>query len=241
MLSDSHGRRSHTPDEGSALVPARRHNLGEQVADRLRAAIVDGELAPGDHLGEEELALRLKVSRGPVRSALMLLEREGLTKPAGHKGVVVADLSEADFFEVRTLRSSLEVLAIRLIAATAPEEARTGVGLRPSPREPGLGSSSEGRDAVELDLRFHDAVVAAAGHTRLRQAWSELRLATTMLLLSEATRRPDWCDQMLAEHADISEALTAGDGARAAALMARHIEGSVGSYIGWRGTTRPDS
>jgi DNA-binding GntR family transcriptional regulator len=64
----------------SALTPATRKSLGEDVADRLREAILHGELSPGQRLREEELSERLHVSRAPVRAAFILLEREGMVR-----------------------------------------------------------------------------------------------------------------------------------------------------------------
>jgi DNA-binding GntR family transcriptional regulator len=63
-----------------SLVPARRRGLADEVADRIRDAIFDGGYAPGSQLREVELAQVLGVSRGPVREALLRLEREGLVR-----------------------------------------------------------------------------------------------------------------------------------------------------------------
>src|SRR5258708_39160738 len=98
----------------SALTPTSRKSLGEDVADRLREAILHGELSPGQHLREEELGERLQVSRGPVRDAFVLLEREGLVTSSRHRGVSVVDVTLKDLHEVYTLRSALEPLAITL-------------------------------------------------------------------------------------------------------------------------------
>jgi DNA-binding GntR family transcriptional regulator len=66
-------------DDLSALLslPANR-GLAIDVAERLRAAILGGHFGPGERLREEALAGAMGVSRGPVREALLRLEREGL-------------------------------------------------------------------------------------------------------------------------------------------------------------------
>jgi DNA-binding GntR family transcriptional regulator len=96
----------------SALTPASRKSLGEDVAERLREAILHGELSPGQRLREEELSVRLEVSRGPVRDAFILLEREGLVRSSRNRGVSVVELTRNDLQEIYTLRSALEPLAI---------------------------------------------------------------------------------------------------------------------------------
>ena len=106
----------------SALTPPRRKLLGDDVADRLREAILHGELSAGQRLREEELAERLQVSRGPVRDAFVSLEREGLIRSSRHRGVTVVELNLRDLHEIYTLRSALEPLAISL-AARRPHSA----------------------------------------------------------------------------------------------------------------------
>ena len=65
--------------------PPRSAVLGDEVYERLGAAILDGSLPPGQHLRDHELAERLGVSRTPVREALQRLERAGLVEVAPHR------------------------------------------------------------------------------------------------------------------------------------------------------------
>ena len=74
-------------------VVAPRVSLGDIVAERLREAILNDELTPGQHLREEEISDRLQVSRGPVRDAFIALEREGLVRRESHRGARVVELS----------------------------------------------------------------------------------------------------------------------------------------------------
>jgi DNA-binding FadR family transcriptional regulator len=67
------------------LTSLDRSTLRERSLEALRTAITSGEYRPGDHLGEEELAGRLGVSRGTVREALRHLQQEGLVT-AGDPG-----------------------------------------------------------------------------------------------------------------------------------------------------------
>src|SRR5207247_1582408 len=65
-------------DMSALLTPASPTLLSDTVADRLRDTIFKGHFAPGERLREESLAEALDVSRGPIRDALLQLEREGL-------------------------------------------------------------------------------------------------------------------------------------------------------------------
>jgi len=209
---------------GSALVPARRRSLGEDVADRLREAILHGELAPGEHLREEELANRLQVSRGPVRAALAILEREGLTRSSHHRGVVVAELSEEDLFEVYTLRSALELLAVRLVVQRAEEEDLRNIRESLTRFTTAMSKKITARDAARLDLEFHDSIFAGAHHSRLQQAWSEIRVPTYKFLLSRNIANPDWREVTVTGHMKIVEAIEARHETKAAKIVADHIE-----------------
>lgn len=67
----------------------RRQSSGEQVAAYLRSEILSGRLAAGDRVNQEETALRLGVSRVPVREALAILENEGRIEIELHRGAFV--------------------------------------------------------------------------------------------------------------------------------------------------------
>ncbi|MCC7342934.1 MAG: GntR family transcriptional regulator [Bryobacterales bacterium] len=82
------------------------------VADGVREAIMAGDYLPGSPLGEAELAKRFGVSRGPVREAMIQLEREYLVRSFPNRGSFVTALTEPEFDERIRLRSVLEPLAL---------------------------------------------------------------------------------------------------------------------------------
>lgn len=84
----------------------------ERIADYLREQILDGQIAPGDWIRQEEIAARLGASRLPVREALRMLEAEGLTEHAAHRGSRVPRLSAAEVDVVYQMRERLEPLAL---------------------------------------------------------------------------------------------------------------------------------
>src|SRR5215212_5618908 len=103
------------------LSPAVKRSLADDVVDRLRDAIFHGSYKPGEPLREEQLAAMLDVSRGPVREALVQLEREGLVIVRRHRGATVARLSRADLEEVYSLRLAIERLAMQRAARYAAD------------------------------------------------------------------------------------------------------------------------
>src|SRR4051794_36845388 len=94
-----------------SIVPATR---AEAVATELRRLITSGELAPGTHLRQTDIAARFGVSTTPVREAFMILAREGVVRQDAHRGVVVFEPSVKDVTETYEIREVLEGLAAEL-------------------------------------------------------------------------------------------------------------------------------
>lgn len=105
--------------------------LRQQVLGRLRAAIIGGQLAPGQRLIERELTEMTGVSRTVVREVLRQLEAEGLVATIAHRGPVVRALSAAEARDLYTIRGALEGIAARLFVehADAAAAARLGAAL----------------------------------------------------------------------------------------------------------------
>ena len=98
-------------------LPLARSTLPQAAAERLRALIVEGTLAPGTRLNERELSEQLGVSRTPLREAFRLLASEGLLDQLPNRGVQVAALSRDDVRQAFEVMAALEGLAGELAAA----------------------------------------------------------------------------------------------------------------------------
>ena len=91
-------------------------DLVERVYGALLDAIVEGSLAPGSRLTQEEIAAQLDVSRQPVLQALRLLKKDGFVLDAPGRGVVVAPLDAGSIAQLYEVRAALDALAARLAA-----------------------------------------------------------------------------------------------------------------------------
>ncbi len=192
----------------------------EAVYDRLKSAIVEGELAPGARMLEVELAGKLGVSRTPVREALVRLAQEGLAELLPGRGARVRVLSPAEVSEVYEVRAALEAEAARLAAQRASEGeleelARLEAALHRIPK-------TDLAEQTRADTRFHAALVAASGNRELERLFHQLdaKLALARRYSSDENQSP----KTLAEHRAILEAILAGDPDRAAAAARAHIE-----------------
>jgi DNA-binding GntR family transcriptional regulator len=83
-----------------------------RVADHLRAAILGGEIGPGERVRQEDVAQQLGASRLPVREALRLLEAEGLVEHEANKGARVPRLGMHEVDVMYRMRERLEPLAL---------------------------------------------------------------------------------------------------------------------------------
>nr|WSZ18643.1 GntR family transcriptional regulator [Streptomyces canus] len=207
------------PTGDRVVAPARRRGLADEVADRIREAIFSGAYAPGAPLREVELSGALQVSRGPVREALRVLEREGLVHCAWHRGTVVTTLSAEDVAELDSLRGALEDLAVQQAIAYASEEDLAGIEKAADV----MDRTTDPHAMVRLDIAFHDAVFAATGHQRLAAAWETIRCQVHLFLLTRIGLSTEgYLDCIPQEHHALAAALRARDPQAALPLFAAH-------------------
>jgi GntR family transcriptional regulator of vanillate catabolism len=88
----------------------------QAVADKLREMILHGVFAGGDRLLEVTLSEQLKVSRTPVREALITLADEGLVEYRPNRGYIVRSFNLDDIMNAYMVRETLEGLAVRILA-----------------------------------------------------------------------------------------------------------------------------
>lgn len=195
--------------------------MAETVADQLRLSIISGDLPPGARMRQEELAERLAVSRGPVRQALIILEREGLVRTDRWRGAIVAPLDVPlikDLYEFRGAveRFVVEALAKRETFNPAPLRALV---------ESGRAAAAAGDLArlVDLDLRFHVRLYEDLGNRVLTDVMSS-HWTHTRRVMAATLRLSGYSQTAWDEHGAIVDAIEAHDaqlaGERAAAHMA---------------------
>lgn len=210
----------------STLTPPQKRSLGTDVVDRLRDAICSGRLPPKERLREEALAEFLQVSRGPIREALVQLEREGLVIREPNRGATVARLSYEDLEEVYSLRMALERLAVqgalRHASAQHLDEMQTIVNEMGEALRRGI----TGQEAATLDLQFHEVIYQASQNKRLYEFWSVLRPQIHIFLLTRTVANPDFRDHLLISHMSILDAIRAKDEPRTMAIIEDHLQGS---------------
>ena len=156
----------------ASFEPVQTPSLVDSAYEAVRSAILVGDLEPGSRLSEAVVAREMGISRAPVREALRLLERSGLVNQQHNKGYRVSEFTEDDFFELATLRFALESLALRLALESDDLVPRLESVLDEIRDAEKTGDSVR---AVVLDRQFHETILIASGHARLREVWNGLR------------------------------------------------------------------
>ena len=214
---------AHPTDLNTMLSLPVNRGLGVDIAERLRAAILNGYFGPGERLPEEQLARTMGVSRGPVREALVKLEREGLIVIRRNRGAFVAQLAREDLDEVYSLRVAIERLAVERCVANAEEreidELQHVVDHIAQLMERGITE----QEAAGLDLEFHDIIYRSGKHRRLYETWATLRPQIHILLLNRNVADEDFRELVVPSHQVIVDAIRARDEAHATEITMSHL------------------
>ncbi|MER5932974.1 GntR family transcriptional regulator [Streptomyces sp. NPDC002054] len=202
-----------------------RHSVRGQILDALRAALVDGELVPGEIYSGPALGERFGVSATPVREAMQQLALEGAVECLPNRGFRVVSRTAQELAELAEVRALLEVPVMLRLARTLPAEAWEA--LRPAAAATGEAAALGDVPAyAEADRAFHRAVLAAAGNRQLLQVADDLhRRAQWPLPGAPRVRRADLIADA-AEHTALLEALIAGDLAVVESLVREHFAGT---------------
>jgi DNA-binding GntR family transcriptional regulator len=206
-----------------ALSPIRRAtSLTSGAIDRLRQAILNGDLKEGTPLPEAQTASKLGVSRVPVREALVELERQGLVEFDRNGRACVRAFTPDDVAEIISLRANLQRMAARL-AATKHTDADLAA------LEDILARAAAENDLTAfsaLDTAFHDEIVKIARHRRLSRLWDDVRSQMELWLARIHRRREsvkhDVRQATLASHREMIEVLKTRKPDVAGDLMERH-------------------
>ena len=201
------------------LASLDRSTLRERALEALRTAIISGQYRPGDHLGEEELAGRLGVSRGTVREALRHLQQEGLVT-AGARGMLrVHSLTPDEIRDLFEVRAALEGLAVTLLIAS-PKRSEAVTRLRTALAD--LDDTDQDFSAhIDADLRFQLLLCQLAENSVLVDAWRRLEGQVRITIFSDNQRH--WNILSGSHHAPIVDAIEDGDADQAVKVLQDHM------------------
>ncbi|GLQ55399.1 GntR family transcriptional regulator [Devosia nitrariae] len=213
-------------DAGSASMSqvstsTERANQADVAYGRLKQLILDGTLPAGAQMLEQEAATRLEMSRTPVREAMVRLRQEGMVEIRPRHGMRVLPISASDMAEIYAVLTALEGTAAELVAQR---------GITPRQLAQLRGAVADMQTALErsdlkawaaADEQFHLHLVRLSGNSRLiqmvGQLWDQAHRARMLTLQLRPTP-----SNSVKEHADLVDAIAAGDGPRARKVHEDH-------------------
>lgn len=206
-----------------------QESLTDQVRASVRSAIIGGELEPGSLHSVQSLADRLKVSRTPVREALIELANQGMVRFERNRGVRILQMSIHDLEEIFTLRLLLEVPAAHRATTLMSGSVANAMRAELVEMERAVAAGDEAT-MMRHDRVFHKLLNLAAGNERLAEFVDSLRDQTVTRGVSTVGRSRS-LDQILAEHREILAAVDARDADAAARAMRLHIANTAGLLL----------
>lgn len=197
-----------------------KQNMSEDLVSFIKQQILEGQLNPGSRIIETKLAKELGISQTPVREAIRQLSGEGIIVIVPNKGPMVRTLDMKDVFEIYTLRSVLEGLAIRLATHRASDEAIQRIKDLYDEMKEKLTDDSV-TSLLDDSLQIHKSIIYLSEHTRLIRSYESISFQIALVnrtLGKESTKQKE-----VDQHSELLDALSKRDPNYAEIVMKNHI------------------
>ncbi|TWG61380.1 DNA-binding GntR family transcriptional regulator [Aminobacter sp. J15] len=210
-----------------------KNTIASQLVDRLREAIVSGQLEAGSKINLQKARTVFQVSLSPLREALARLISDGLVTFEDNRGYRVAPMSLADLEEITSLRLEFEIYALReaIRLGDAAWEGNVVRALHRLNKEKREADSPATLEAWEqMHRAFHLTLISGCGKPHLMQFCSVLlnlndRYRRTFLRATSGDRNVAF------EHSEIAHAAVARDADYAAQKLHDHIRRTGGNLL----------
>ena len=198
-----------------------RRSIRTQVGQALRAALVSGQLRPGEVYSAPMLAAKLGVSATPVREAMIDLVKEGLVVTAPNKGFIVRELSAREMDEITEIRRLLEVpTTVSVIGIATPDDLKI---LRALAQQIVDAAATQNLlSFVRVDREFHLKVLSLTGNSELILLVGSLRDRARLYGIARLAATGE-LGVTAREHLEIVDLIEAENPAGLEQLMQRHI------------------
>ena len=209
----------------STLSPAHNTDLRQIVYEKLREAILDGLIPPGERLSEVELAEQLMVSRTPVREAIRQLAETGLIMLIPRRGAFVILPTTEDARHLYEVRSALEKFALERLCENPPlEELRN---LRKSFEE--VSDSSDSKKFLELDMELHHLMRRGSGNPFLEGVL--LHVMDLIHLCRRYALYGASMERSAGEHVEIIDKILVQDVEGAQKALTNHLDNAMKTLV----------
>lgn len=205
--------------------------LTERAASLIEQDILAGHLAPGSRLGILELVQRYEIGATPLREGLSRLMSRGLIVGIGQRGFRVAEVSRDDLADITSMRTAVEIAAVRLAMVRGDDAWEAGIvsalhQMRRHIERTGNEFREGAADFDRLHKGFHTCLLAACGSPRMLAAHSDLydqayRYRRVMM------RAITSGEEFLHIHQMLADRVLARDVAASQAMLEAHLRSTI--------------
>jgi DNA-binding GntR family transcriptional regulator len=203
--------------------------LVQQVYSAIFSEIAEGKLAPGARIIQEQIAQLLGVSRQPVQQALLLLRNQGVLQDAPGRGLIVAPMDLDYVRNMYDIRAIMEGLAC---AKAAERNAELAKKAGPALIEAGRKAVRSGSvsQMIAADMKFHEFIYQLSENPLIAPAM-ESNWVQTQRVMGEVLMRDERPRNIWDQHAEILDAIMAGNSEKAEKLARSHITNAADFMI----------
>jgi DNA-binding GntR family transcriptional regulator len=203
------------------LEPIQHENLTDRVYRAIKDRILAQHIEVGSRLYDDELAAQLRVSRTPVREAIIRLSREGLVDIIPRSGTHVRTFTEQDIEQIFDLRIALEALAARKATPRIPPDQIASLRKLHARAEAAL-KAGDATVSLEFDRKMHCVILEWSGNRRLQDMMAMIN--DFVALFRNLGARTPFHRGYTSRHREIMRALERRQPEAAATALAEHIE-----------------
>lgn len=205
-------------DEGTAV---KRPMSEDDVLRSIEQAVIDNRLAPGTKLKEVQLAEVFNVKRGTIRKVLARLAHSRLVEQLPNRGASVAKPSVKEGQDLFAARRAIEAANLKTLAASISEPQVKQLR-QLLIKEQVAYQQIDLQTALSLSVEFHRLIANLAGNSVMTEFLNDIIRRTPLVILTHlGSKAQNRCRNQ--EHAAIVDAIAAGDGETAVAIMEQHL------------------
>jgi DNA-binding GntR family transcriptional regulator len=197
--------------------------LGQSIYNCLKKAIIENKIKPNQKINEKEIADSFKVSRTPVREALVRLEAEGFTKITSHRDVVVKEVSYGELADIFQVIGILDCLAVSLVADKIDPKELIKIEKMTAKLEH-YYKQKEVEKFIDMNYEIHDIIWNHLTNKYLQKSLKDClaHIKRCDYALSSAFHKKEVLDTSIKAHKKISEALNKKDKEKLKHIIQEH-------------------
>lgn len=195
----------------------------EQAYDLLKEAILYRRLKMDEVYSQDGLCAALKISRTPVREALLELQKEGYITFLRGRGIKIVSLTRKEAVDIVEMRGIIEQSGAELAAQRADAEVLERMQSNLLEMRSTTQPQMEAATMYKLDRQFHRCIFEAAGNRKLLEAVEMLRDQFLRVETLDAFSSTGKCHDVADEHEAVYKAIASGDAPLAREMMREHL------------------